>query len=134
VARIPPISSHSDRSNSRSVEFVRSLVSRFPNLTNVLAEHIADNDEILPHLFFGDLTRYVETLHGVARADSVSPSKQELRSILAYLEETYAGGDEELQELISVSFLEHLPRRGESGWELRDMLGPQLTRQLRVIG
>jgi hypothetical protein len=62
------------------------------------------------------------------------PPRRELRDILNYLEKAYAAGDEELRELISVSFLENLPRSGESGAELREMVGPNLRKQLRAIG
>jgi len=117
-----------------SFSFVRSLATRWPGLGPILEEHINDNfGEILPHVFFGDLTRYVLSLLGEAsRGDEAA--RRELREILDYLEETYAGGDVELQELIFVSFLENLPRPDEDGAQIREMVGPHLRRQLLVIG
>lgn len=120
--------------NEQAISFVRSMVVRFPGLSALLEAHVEDNrGELLPHVFFGDVTRYVLSLV-LAAIDGGLPPRRELRDILDYLEEAYAGGDAELQELISVSFLENLPRPGEPGAEIRKMVGPNLGRQLHVIG
>jgi len=41
---------------------IRSLIERLlasvPDLRGVYDEHISDNDELLPHVFFGDVTRF----------------------------------------------------------------------------
>ena len=103
------------------VALVRALVARFPSLRPLLEEHVDYYDEILPHVFFGELTPHLVSLLPAAGS--------ELRDILALLEETYAS-DPQLQELISVSFLENLPAPDESGAAIRDMLGPALTKQL----
>jgi hypothetical protein len=101
----------------------------------MLDEHLKDNlGEILPHVFFGDLTRYVVSLCCAAGSGSASSIEhRELDDILDMLEAEYAKGDDELQELISVSFLEHLPRPGERGSEIRNMLGRRLSEQLAAI-
>ncbi len=54
--------------------------------------------------------------------------------MLAYLETGYAARDPHIQELISVSFLELLPRPEEPLAELRSLVGPQLRTQLDRIG
>jgi hypothetical protein len=118
--------------SEQTVSFVRSMVAHFPSLYTLLEDHIRDNGgEVLPHVFFGEVTRYILSL---LLAAGRLPPRRELRDILSYLEETYAAGNEELQELISVSFLENLPRPGENGAELRAMVGPNLKRQLQAIG
>ncbi len=120
--------------SEQTVSFVRSTVARFPSLSTLLEEHIKDNlGEMLPHVFFGEVARYILSLLLAARGGGL-PARRELRDILSYLEEAYAAGDEELRELISVSFLENLPRPGEAGGEVREMVGPNLRRQLQVIG
>lgn len=116
-------------------DFVRALVERFPRLAPLLEEHLADNfGELLPHIFLGDVVRWVLTLMATARAEGSLTAQRELRQFLSHLEDTYASENEELQELLSVSFLENLPRPGEEGAEIRTQLGPTLTQQLRVIG
>ena len=122
--------------SERTVAFVRSLVERFPQaLRPIFEEHIKDNfGEILPYLFIADICRHVESLFLFVSSGADVTFRKELENILSSLEEAYASGDNELQELISVSFLEHLPRPGEKGSEIRDMLGPRLSMQLKVIG
>jgi hypothetical protein len=115
--------------SEQTISFVRDMVARFPGMGALLEEHIKDNDEILPHVFFGDVTRYVLSL----LSDSL-PQRRELRDILDYLERAYASGDEQLQELIAVSFLENFPFPDEPGAEIRGMIGPHLKRQLHMSG
>ncbi len=115
--------------------FVQALVERSPSLAPLLEEHLRDNfGELLPHIFLGDVVRWVLTLMATARAEGSLTAQRELREFLCRLEDTYASGNEELQELLSMSFLENLPRSGEDGAEIRNQLGPTLTKQLRVIG
>ena len=54
-----------------------------------------------------------------------------LQAVLGFLEEAFSTQGEEVEELIAVSFLEHLPRPSEPGAELRQMLGPRLAQELR---
>ena len=115
--------------------FVRALVGRFPSLEPLLEEHLTDNfGELLPHIFLGDVVRWVLSLFATARAEGSFASRRELRDILEYLEDAFASGNRELQELLSVSFLENLPRPGDDGSEIRTQLGPSLTKELRAIG
>ena len=115
--------------SERTISFVRSMAARFPGLEPVLAEHIKDNQEILPHLFFGDMTRYALSSVRVGRPDQTP----ELHRLLDLLEEAFSGGDEELQELIAVSFLENLQSTGDKGAHIITMLGPNLTKQWHLI-
>lgn len=118
--------------SSHEETLVRSMVDRFPSLSALLEEHLQDNfGELLPHLFLGDVTRYVVSLHSAASRGAVQ-QQRELADILDDLENEY--GNPESQELISVSFLENLPRPGELGSAIRRLVGPHLGRQLDVIG
>jgi hypothetical protein len=115
--------------------FVRDLAVRFPSLVPLLEEHLNDNfGELLPHIFFGDVVRWAVTLMTMTDAERNLTSLLELRKFLSYLESAYSSGNDELQELLSVSFLENLPRPGEDGAAIRKQLGPSLTRQLQIIG
>lgn len=121
-----------------TIDFIERLVGKHPRLMPILEEHVSDNfAEILPHLFFGDLTRYIVSRF-LQQESGASPesinARAECRRLLIDLEEAYAAGDEEIQELISVSFLENLPRPGEEGSGVRAWLGRELAAQLRVIG
>ena len=114
--------------SEKTTAFVKELVARFPGLASLLDAHRQNNaDEILPHVFFGDVTRYVVVL-----ADKSAGS--ELRDIITYLEEAFAGRVGEISNLISVSFLENLPREGERAARIRALLGPLLSAESQAIG
>jgi hypothetical protein len=57
--------------SERAETFVREIVERFPKLSPLLREHLHDNSgELLPHVFFGDLTRYAVALLTAPTAES----------------------------------------------------------------
>jgi hypothetical protein len=113
-----------------TVAFVGCLVYQFPALEGLLQEHLDDQEgEILPHLFMADLERWME--QELARPGG-EPTEL-VGQILDFLEAAVRR-DDEVAELIHASFLEHLPRPGEPGAEIRAKLGPALTERLRQIG
>ena len=97
-----------------------------PSLGAQLEEHIVYNGGMLPHVFLGDVTRYVAEL-----ADA-SPEAPQLQAMLDLLEDRFPNGAADEQEMIAVSFIENLPAPDEEGSELRYILGPKLTEQLKV--
>lgn len=82
----------------------------------MLNEHIRANDnELLAHVFFCDVTRYYEALCTADR-------REEAVLILNCIDEALAKAPDQsyVDEVIHVSFLEMLPWRTRSGlpWEL----------------
>lgn len=119
-----------DMMNNQS--FAEKLVSEIPALAPLLAEHKSDNEELLPHVFFGDVTRYVSDLH----KDSLKGNRnaeETLRKILSALEAGMASGVEDVQELISVSFLENLDSEDADFQELKRLFGPKLVDELKNL-
>ena len=117
---------------NRTEAFVRLLAKKYPSLQPYLAEHINDHfGEVLPHVFFGTVTDWIVSLAITVRTDP--HSERELSDVLQLLEEMYASGDEDLQELLCVSFLESLPDFDEPGGNVRAMLGKSLRAELRAI-
>lgn len=97
-------------------------------------EHLDYYGELLPHVLFGDLTRWIISLYRRSR-ESGNPSNDAaavLRRILAFLEETYLSDTTEpaVCDLIGASFIENLHQAGEDYHDLREQLGPSLRRQL----
>ena len=92
----------------------------FPELLPILQEHLADNQgEVLPHLFISDVGRWL--------AASVGHNPQLAGNVLAWLEVERAKDDPDVGNLIDDSFVEMLPFPGESGEELRSLLGPVMA-------
>ncbi|WP_375499692.1 hypothetical protein [uncultured Jatrophihabitans sp.] len=89
------------RASEVNQRFCRLTTKVAPALTSVLAEHLDDNlSEMLPHLYFGDVSRWFidqTTAHG--------PSTEAAR-LLDLLETSYPTADEDVQNLIDVSFVE----------------------------
>ncbi|HEV2680099.1 MAG TPA: hypothetical protein VGV14_06345 [Rhodanobacter sp.] len=63
--------------------------------------HLRDNDELLPHVFLGDVTRYVHDV--LKRGDT-----DVVRRILVVLELAFVSPDQEARDLVAASFLENL--------------------------
>ena len=110
-----------------SKQFLERLAREVSGVARLLEEHIKDYGEILSHVFMGELTRYILSIHNTPG----NPSDQNtLREILRLFEEGFAYGDDEVKELIGVSFLENLT--GEEGREaLRTLLGPTMSEALK---
>lgn len=112
---------------SAQVAFLGSLAWRYLALRRRLDEHLDDNEgEILPHVLMADYERWAE--------EALRSDDPLLTDLLDELETAYRTGGREVEELISVSFLEGLPRPGQPGAELRELVGPSLRKQLGVIG
>lgn len=82
--------------SAATAAFVQSLVANIRPLEEILAEHIAYFEEVLPHVFLGDVTRW---------AERQSTTETSLRRLLDRLEQADAPGVEDVRQLIEVSFL-----------------------------
>ena len=103
----------------QSKAFCEHLGRMFPDLALVLKEHKADNDEILPHLFMADVTRYIL---------SDGPNRKPL---VSYLDKSLRGEREETQNVIAVSFVEHLESDQELERALRGVTAEALREEWR---
>jgi hypothetical protein len=74
----------------------------------MLAEHIATYDELLPHVFFGELTPFLIDLKDGSDADRLV-----LKATLSLLESAWKEGDDSATNVISVSLIENLQGRGQ---------------------
>lgn len=114
--------------NARDFVFLGVLIDRCPSLLPLLQEHIDTYDQVLPHVFLGELTRWIEDRY---QAD---PDDLQLTTALGYIDEYFAAAGPKDGELIAASFLENLPHAGEPGAEIRDALGPSLREHLDRFG
>ena len=110
-----------------AVDFITLLVQEVPELSSVLAEHMDENDEILPHVLMGDITRLA-----CAKMEN-DPDSPSVRALLNRLEAAYAFGSEPVKELISVSFLENLADESTAAAFVVGHIGPNLSVAYRKI-
>lgn len=84
---------------------------------------------MLPHVLMGDVTRFVISQHQLElKSRSLSPV---LDRCLSFLEKAMQADSQEVQELLSVSFLENLAQSDDLYFSIRSRLGPALKAELR---
>lgn len=105
------------------IEFTNRLIAEVLDLQIIYDQHMKDNDELLPHVFFGDLTRYVIEKAQIKEDESVS-------KILGLLEDGLSQNNAEIKNLISASFVENLIDEKETVVLLREVAGPKLLEEL----
>jgi hypothetical protein len=110
---------------SEDALFVERLVTEVPALRPLFDDHLAFHDyDLLPHVFFGDVTRFV-----VSGFSDDPERRSDAEKILALLEEAIASPDEDVQNVVSVSFCENL--LGERPLDaIRAAMGPRLRAEL----
>lgn len=107
--------------------FVEELLQLVPELKPAYTEHIADNDALLPHVFFGDVTRFA-----IAEANKCQGPSALIR-LLDQMESGLRTGSEEVGELIAVSFVENLCGEEDALKRLRPLMGSRLNQQVKAI-
>jgi hypothetical protein len=82
-------------------EVHKALRAAVPDFGSVIDQHIGAHDGVLPHVLFGDLTRFVLDAH--ERADAEVEQR-----CLEFLDHALKEGDELVQNLVAVSFVENV--------------------------
>lgn len=104
-------------------EVVPHLLREVPELEQTLAEHVRNNGQMLPHVFFADVTRYVHSELSKGRAATV-------RRILAVLESAITSDAQEARDLVGASFLENLESEPIDFAALSALAGPEMRKAL----
>jgi hypothetical protein len=93
--------------NDHQERFCKQLADEFGGVEALLREHVTYYDQLLPTVFFGDLTRYL----------LADPPKR--AEIVRYLEIAFLGREKDIEDLIAVSLVENI----ETGHDLERILG-----------
>ena len=112
--------------------FVHGLVAAVPPLQAVLAQHLADYEELLPHVFMGDVSRFMIGQYN-EHLEGSSGSLAVLEQLFSALERGASEGAERVQEMITVSFLENVAEEMTLFPDLQSFLGPTLKHELRGV-
>jgi hypothetical protein len=107
--------------------FLDHLVRNVPEIRPIVDQHRHDYDELLPHVLFGDFTRWAE------EAVVSSAGLRSVATFIAILNANYSEGDGPVTELIAASFLENLKPGSASFDAIESLLAPSLLTQLRRI-
>lgn len=107
--------------------FIPLLLQKLPELLPLYEEHMDDNfNELLPHVLFGDITRFVVSSYEEKK------NLASLQRIFTLLDKAIQSKDNELRILISVSFLENLPQDKVCFPEIKRLLSPALQKELEL--
>ena len=116
---------------STSEVWIQKLVAAVPRLKPLYDEHLADYDELLPHVLLGDIARYVtQGFGGKEGGEPYENCRGVAVEVLRILEEAVEIGDPELLELVAVSFLENINWSKDGGPQIRSAMGPRLHKEV----
>ena len=107
--------------------FIGRLLRIVPELKDAYDEHVADNDILLPHVFMGDVTRFVLAEISCIKGDVV------VKRILDCLENEMLAGSAESMGLIRASFVENLVGASKAMPKLKLIMGPALRAEVEAI-
>ncbi|MCB5205543.1 hypothetical protein LH464_24205 [Neorhizobium sp. T786] len=108
-----------------TVSFSCHLAFVFRELIPVLGEHIKDNSgEILPHIIMSEYCRF---------SLRFGPGCEWVEKLFSYMESEYSEEDNDISELVAVSFIEIIPYiASEPHWSVK-LLGPKMLKQYNNI-
>ncbi|MCP2323410.1 hypothetical protein HDA40_001917 [Hamadaea flava] len=108
-------------------QFIAEMTCRFPGLQGEVDAHVENNDGLLAHVLFWDITSDVLVAF---RGDDDGLS---WRDALAFFDESYLRGDREVREVLVTSFLLNLPWPDQPGYEIVGHLGPVLAERFVAV-
>lgn len=106
------------------------LIASIPEFTDIYKEHVKYYDEVIPHLLFGEFTRFFLDVYSRSKDDSVLDDV--VNRSLNFIELCFLSNDPKVDELAHVSFLENL--LGEPDYEdIKKRLMPISLKHLEMI-
>src|SRR4051794_25540235 len=112
--------------------FISDLVDAVPELEGLLADHVATFDEVLPHVFMGDVTRFV-LAKCQAKAAGSDHAAAVLKALFSSLEAASSWNSGEVDELIGVSFVENMLPEAKGLECLRTFMSPEMQERHREM-
>ena len=107
--------------------FVDRLLGLVPELKTRFEQHVADNEVLLPHVFMGDVTRFVID-------EAKNPNMREtLERFLRAIENELHFENANTKELIQASFVENLMGEEITVEKLKPLMGPIVRKAVSTI-
>ncbi|WP_417832412.1 hypothetical protein [Terasakiella sp.] len=108
-----------------NISFCCHLAFIFPELLSLLEEHLKDNTgEILPHLLMYDYCQLVSNDLG---------NRPWHKELLHTLEKIYSETDDDISNLIAVSFIESIHFTNDLDNKYTSLLGPKLLKHYNLV-
>ena len=99
--------------------FCEMLADEVPEIKTIINEHLRDNDELLPYVFFSDVTRYV-LFDGKARI-----------KVVEFLEKHFHRLGPAIENLIAVAFVENIDNQHDLNMATRGVNAVNLVEEWR---
>lgn len=115
---------------------IDQAIERIPGFDSIYRAHLEDNGgETLKHPLFADLLRFSIKLQRSSGQEEAGdyPSADILQRIFAFVEEAAQAEDEQVVELVQLSFLENLHQAGSDYAALRSRLGSRSLQLLDAV-
>jgi hypothetical protein len=113
--------------------FSIALIQKIPEFKTVFDQHLKEqHGELLPHVLFGDYTRFVVKQYYDSKSDQ--RAENVLIKCMDFVESLLQTEDPELRELVGASFVENLYEPEEEYYKpIRERLGPKTIELLNVF-
>lgn len=108
-------------------QFVEEFVGRMPEVLGIYSAHMDDNDLLLPHVFMGDVARFVLQPAGMRTEQDV------LRRLFFLIEEGLLSRSTDVANFVSVGFIENLGGEKETVEPLFAIMGYEMRRELHML-
>lgn len=108
-----------------TVALIQQLVAAVPAFEEAYENHLANFDEVLPTVFMEEVRQ------SVIASFQGAVCEPDWRGTLAFLEERFALGGEDVQNVIFLSFIYPLPFPNEPGHGIVAHLGPAMAERYR---
>jgi len=107
------------------------LIQEIPEFSDTYNEYLENDGQVLLHVLFGDLTRFLIAAYKEI-CNSANSEALFLR-ILDFVEEIYVHGDADVRVLVEASFLENLLQSGDDYQGIKIYLRENTFQQLKVM-
>lgn len=130
IEALPPGLKEKANAEERAKQLCLDLADADPWLAKYVDDQIEDDEQILPHVIVGDLPSKL-----LGRMERYGPDDHIITKVLDVLETSMKTDPEEPPihgpiNVIAISFIEHMPYRGEYGAKLAEMLPPAMWAEL----
>jgi hypothetical protein len=110
------------------IEFIDQLVRQHPQLRSLYLEHSEYYEALLPHVLFGDISRYV-----IAQSADLDRNRYFLGSFMSAMELAILSNNESVTNLVQVSFIENLIGEYDLMDRLETVTSPTFLRMIKDI-
>lgn len=109
-------------------QFIAELLQKVPELQPAYNQHVQDNQELLPYVFMGDVSRFLFVESEAHRLEVSQP----LVRILNFIEKKLETNDKDIHGFIAASVVDNLVGEDKMLDKISHLIGPRLQEQFKI--